>query len=64
MKWLDQTNNEIADWIQRKDDCCAFADIARAVRDGDMHTARSLATRYRSWLSDYEVRWFEKFGLL
>lgn len=58
------TNAEIASWITRKDDCCAFQDIACAVRCGDIAKARSLATRYRSWLSDYEVEWFIKFGLL
>ena len=55
---------QIADWIARKDDCCAFQDVARAVRCGDMDRARSLAARYRSWLSAYEVEWFTKFGLL
>lgn len=58
------TRDEIADWIARKDDCCAFQDIARAVRCGDMTEARALAARYRGWLSSYEIESFEKFGLL
>jgi len=58
------TREQIADWIKTKDDCCAFADIARAVRLGDDTEARMLAARYRSWLSAYEIEWFTKFGLL
>lgn len=54
----------IALWISGKDDCCAFQDIAREVRKGNVDGARALAARYRPWLSAYEIEAFTAFGLL